>query len=136
MTNEDNQVLDRFCSEWARWHRSRRLFAPPIPQNILARMRPQAVREVPDAILSSDLSFFNLSILSQPESTGKSAFYLFYLHEVRPIKRVAAEMGISPQAFYKALGKFRSDAHRAYLRMMSGQETQTVDKTAVDKIAA
>jgi hypothetical protein len=135
-TIDDNQQLDEFCTRWAQWHRSRRLFAPPIPLNILARMRPQPVREAPDAILSADLSYFNLALLGQPEGTAKMAFYLYYLHEMRPIKTVAAAMDISPQAFYKALKKCRSDSYALYTRMMSGQETETVDKTVVDEIAS
>ena len=117
--NDDNQQLDEFCARWAAWHRSRRLFAPPIPQNILARMRPQPVRQPPDAILSADLSYFNLALLSIPEGNGKAAFYYFYLHELRPIKAVADGMGISPQAFYKGLKKARADAYKAYSRIMA-----------------
>lgn len=116
--DDDNQELNEFCLRWAAWHRSRRLFAPPIPQNILARMRPQPVREAPDAILSADLSYFNLALLSQPEGTGKMAFYLFYLHQVRPIKLAASEMGITTQGFYKAVRKVRAETYRAYSRMI------------------
>jgi len=130
---DDNQHMDQFCNAWALWHRSRKLWVPPIPQNILARMRPQRVREAPDAILSADLSYFNLAVLGQPESNAKLAFYLYYLHEVRPIKTAAAAMEISPQAFYKAFKKFRGEAYKAYRRMMSAEETKTVDKTVVDE---
>lgn len=133
---DDNQALDQFCQAWALWHRSRRLFAPPVSQNILARMRPQPVRPVPDAILSADLSYFNLAILGQPEGTSKQAFYLYYLHGLRPIKVIAAGMGISPQAFYKAFKKFRAESYTTYTRMMNGQETETVDKSVVDEFAS
>jgi hypothetical protein len=127
---DDNQQLDAFCIEWSAWHRSRRLFAPPIPQNILARMRPQPVREVPDAILSADMSYFNLALLSQPEGKGKQAFYYYYLHQLRPIKTVAAEMGFSVQAFYKAMHKTRGEVYRSYHRMIYGS-TLAVDKIVV-----
>ena len=117
---DDNQELDNFCQSWAAWHRSRRLFAPPVPQNILARMRPQPVREAPDAIMSADLSYFNLALLGQPEGQGKMAFYCHYLHQVRPIKLVAAEMGMTRTGFYKAMWAFRKDAYASYRRMMNG----------------
>lgn len=117
---DDNQALHQLCLDWSQWHRSRRLFAPPIPQNILARMRPQPVREVPDAILSAELSYFNLALLSEPESAGKTAFYLFYLHQARPIKMIAAEMKISRPGFYKAMWAVRKDVHRRHRNMMSG----------------
>ena len=128
--NEDTQMVDAFCADWALWHRSRRLFAPPIPQNILARMRPQPVRPVPDAILSADLSYFNLALLGLPEGKGKQAFYFYYLHQLRPIKMIAAEMGFSVQAFYKAMNKARGEAYHAYCRMMEGSTPQ-VDKIMV-----
>jgi hypothetical protein len=135
MDMDDNQQLDEFCSMWAQWHRSRRLFAPPIPQNILARMRPQPVREAPDAILSADLSYFNLALLSQPEGKGKMAFYLYYLHGVRPVKLIASEMGFTTQAFYKALGKVRTETNRSYRRMVYG-ETIVVSDSSVSETTA
>jgi hypothetical protein len=131
---DDNQALHEFCLRWSGWHRSRRLFAPPIPQNILARMRPQPVREAPDAILSADLSYFNLALLSQPEGTGKTAFYLFYLHQVRPIKIAAEELKISTQAFYKAIRKTREQTYRSYRRMIYGS-TVTVSDSPVSVFA-
>lgn len=134
--NDAHQDLHLLCHDWAKWHRSRRLFAPPVPHNILARMRPQAVREAPDALCSSDLSHFNLAILGMPDGTGKTAFYYFYLHQFRPIKLVASEMGISGQAFYKALKKFRGDAHACYVRMSNRRETNTVAKIKVDEIVS
>ncbi|NYH21400.1 hypothetical protein [Paraburkholderia bryophila] len=115
---DPNQELHMFCLQWAEWHRSRRLFAPPIPPTILARLQPSRVGEPPNAILSADLSYFNLSLLSQPESTGKTAMYHFYIHRLRPIKLVAAEMGITTQGFYKAMRKARGEAYSSYRRMM------------------
>jgi hypothetical protein len=129
----DNQELNQMCLKWSAWHRSRRLFAPPVPQNILARMRPQPVRETPDALLSADLSYFNLALLAQPEGKGKQAMYYFYLHEIRPIKLVADEMGITTQAFYKALRKARAETYARYRRMMRG-ETEMVSDLEVSEM--
>jgi hypothetical protein len=119
---EENQELHLFCLRWAEWHRSRRLFAPPVPANILARMRgPAGGGEVPDALLSANLSYFNLSVLAQKESQSKFIFYLFYLHRAKNIKAVAHEMGFSTSYFYRQLRTFRAEAHRAYRAMMEGQ---------------
>ena len=119
--DNDNQELHMFCEDWGYWHRSRRLFAPPVPQNILARMRPQPVRESPDAILSADLSYFNLAVLSQPEGTGKQAFYMFYLYRASNIKVAAEHIGVSRNTFYKTLKTFRARAYRSYRAMMEGK---------------
>jgi len=122
--NEDpNQEQHLFCVDWGDWHRSRRLFAPPVPPTILARLQPARVGELPDARLSADLSYFNLSVLAQPESAGKLALYYFYVHQLRPIKAVSAEMGISTQGFYKAMRKARAEAYRAYERMVRASTT-------------
>lgn len=119
---EENQELHLFCLRWSEWHRSRRLFAPPVPANILARMRgPAGGGEVPDALLSANLSYFNLSVLAQKESQSKFIFYLFYLHRAKNIKAVAHEMGFSTSYFYRQLRTFRAEAHRAYRAMMEGQ---------------
>lgn len=130
MIYDDNQALDEFSQKWGAWHRSRRLFAPPIPQNILARMRPQPTREVPDAILSSDLSIFNLAVLAQDESAGKKAFSYYYLHQIRPVKLAADELKLTRAGFYKAMWTFRKDAYRAYRNMMAGNIEQREAETA------
>jgi hypothetical protein len=118
----DNQELHMFCTRWSEWHKSRRLFAPPVPQNILARMRgPSGGGDVPDAILSADLSYFNLAVLAQRESQAKFIFYLFYVHRAKNIKAIAHEMGFSTSYFYRQLRTFRAEAHRAYRAMMEGQ---------------
>ena len=131
MTTEDNQTLHLFCQDWSAWHRSRRLFAPPVPQNILARMQPPTERpEARDPILSADLSYFNLSILAQEESQAKMIFYLFYLHRARNIKAVAAEMGISTSYFYRQLRAFRDRAHRSYRAMIEGCEVPEIEEVA------
>jgi hypothetical protein len=123
---DDNQEQHQFCLRWAEWHRSRRLFAPPIPKNILARMQPSKARMPPDAILSADLSYFNLSLLAQPEGKGKLAIYYFYIHQLRPIKLVAEDMGFSAQAFYKSMRKTRGEAFRAYHKMVGAPIELTV----------
>jgi len=115
---DSNQEQHLFCVEWGQWHRSRRLFAPPVPPTILARLQPSRVGEPPDARLSADLSYFNLSLLAQPEGTGKLAMYYFYVYQLRPIKAVASAMGISTQGFYKAMRRTRGETFRAYESVM------------------
>ncbi|TDR04350.1 hypothetical protein [Paraburkholderia silvatlantica] len=59
MQDRTDSELDGLCLRWAHWHRTRRMFAPPIPKNILSRMQPRRVREAPDVELSAELSLFN-----------------------------------------------------------------------------
>lgn len=118
--DNESQKQHVFCLEWAAWHRSRRLFAPPVPLNILARLRPHPVNDVPDAVLSADLSYFNLAVLGYKECTGKSALYYYYVHQLRPIKTVAEEMKITTSGFYKAMREVRNEIYVAHKRMMAG----------------
>lgn len=118
--HNESQEQHIFCLEWAAWHRSRRLFAPPIPLSILARLRPQVSNEVPDAPLSADLSYFNLAVLGYKECTGKDALYYYYIHHLRPIKTVAEAMEISTSGFYKAMREVRNEIYVAHKRMMDG----------------
>ncbi|VVD74671.1 sigma-70 family RNA polymerase sigma factor [Pandoraea commovens] len=110
--------LNALCEDWAAWHRTRRIFVPPLPAGMLAGMQPRKVGPEPDAICSSTLSFFNLAVLSLPESPEKEALYLFYIHRVSHIKRVACALGISRDAFYKRVDSGRAQAYRAYCRMV------------------
>lgn len=136
MMDQEQQELHMVFLQWAQWHMSCRRWAPPVPQNILARMQPCKIREAPDTMLSADMSYLNLALLSQPESKGKKAIYHFYIHQLRPIKLVASEMEMTTQGFYKAKRKVMEDAYRAYKRMMRGEETKTVSDIPVSEMSA
>lgn len=132
---DENQVLHLWCMEWSEWHRSRRLFAPPIPKNILARMAgPLGGGEVPDAILSSDLSIFNLAVLGQEECRAKLIFYLYYIHRVRNIKMVAEKMDVSTSFWYREMREFRARAYRAYRQMMDFDAENPFKEREVEEV--
>lgn len=117
--SEDKRIHE-FCLKWAAWHRSRRLFAPPVPPSLLARLQPMPSGEVPDAELSACASYFNLALLGMPEGRPKQAFYLYYLARVRPLKLLAEELEVSEQGMHKMIKTFRTNTHRAYHRMLAG----------------
>lgn len=120
VAQSEDQRIHQFCQDWARWHRSRRLFAPPVPASLLARMQPLPSGEVPDADLSAGASYFNLALLGMPDGKPKEAFYLYYLHRVRPVKMLADKYDMTEQGFYKMIKTFRSGTHKAYHRMLCG----------------
>lgn len=120
IAQSEDQRINEFCEKWSSWHRSRKLFAPPVPKNLLVRLQNLPGGEVPDAELSASASYFNLALLAAPEGRPKQAFYLYYLARVRPVKLLADEFDITTQAFYKMLKTFRTDTHRAYHRMLTG----------------
>jgi len=117
--SEDKRIHE-FCIKWSAWHRSRRLFAPPVPPTLLARLQPAPSGDVPDAELSADASYFNLALLGMQEGRPKQAFYLYYLHRVRPLKVLADELGMTEQGLHKTVKTFRTNTYRAYHRMLIG----------------
>lgn len=120
IAKSEDQRIHEFCLKWAAWHRSRRLFAPPVPPSLLARLQPMPSGEVPDAELSACASYFNLALLGMPEGRPKQAFYLYYLARVRPLKLLAEELEVSEQGMHKMIKTFRTSTHRAYHRMLIG----------------
>lgn len=105
----DDQQLNAYCYDWAHWAKTRRYFAPPVPANILAKMQPRdrAPREV-DGPMDPDLCFFNMSVsrVAEDDPNGAACFSLFYYHQARNIKWLAAEMGISRKTFYNRMHAF------------------------------
>src|ERR1700758_3886492 len=98
--SEDERIL-ALCEKWSSWHRSRRLFAPPVPKNLLVRLQNLPGGEPPDAELSASASYFNLALLGMPEGRPKLAFYCYYLHRVRPLKLLADELEVTEQGMHK-----------------------------------
>lgn len=128
MIDAEQQELHLWSLRWASWHMLCRRWAPPVPQNILARMQPSKIHEMRDTELSADLSYFNLAVLAQEDCTGKRAFYIFYLLPGANIKVAADYLGVSRNTFYKTLKTFRARAYRSYRAMMLGQPV-TIEET-------
>ncbi|WP_175952855.1 hypothetical protein [Burkholderia sp. BCC0405] len=119
--SEDDHIKE-LVYKWVGWHRSRKLFAPPVPQSILARIGEPPGRDHgnggPDAELSAAASYFNLALLAMPEGKPKQAFYLLYFHQVRPAKLIMDALEMEKSQFYDMVKKFRKDTYRAYQRML------------------
>ena len=132
-----NQELDAHCEAWAHWCRTRKYFAPPVPQNILAQMQPRrrATRE-PDGPMDTDLCFMNMAIhgLAEEDPDGAIIFSLYYFHAFRPVKAMAAALGIGRQTFYDRMHKFSSRAHRmsGSIKRVHLEQTMARDIEAVD----
>lgn len=120
ISQSEDQRINEFCEKWSSWHRSRKLFAPPIPKNLLVRLQNLPGGEIPDAELSASASYFNLALLAMPEGKPKQAFYLYHLHRIRPAKLIMDSLDVEKSQFYDMLKKFRRDAYRAYHRMLCG----------------
>ncbi|WP_228939227.1 hypothetical protein [Paraburkholderia saeva] len=88
-----------------------------MPSSILARMQPGSVRKVPDAALSAELVTFNVAVNAQPDSDAKISFLIFYLYPARSVKEAAYAQGITRDAFYRRVRRFRRRVYRAMLAL-------------------
>lgn len=118
VAQSEDQRIEHMVDRWSDWHRSRRLFAPPVPKNLLVRLQNLPVGEVPDAELSASSSYFNLALLAMPEGKPKQAFYLLYLHRIRPAKLIWDALEMEKSQFYYMIRKFRRETYLAYQRML------------------
>lgn len=104
-----DQEINERCLDWAHWCRTRKYFAPPVPANILAQLQPRRrVSQEPDGPMDPDTAFFNMAIscLSDQRPEEAICFSLYYYHGFRPVKAIAAAMGISRRTFYYRLHGF------------------------------
>ena len=111
----NDQEISLFCQEYGLWCRTRRLFAPPVPGNILARFQPRKYGGAePDAQLISDMPFFNMAVhaLATDYPQEGVCFTLYHVHGIRPVKAIAASLGIGRRTFYERLRKFSDRACR------------------------
>ena len=117
--------LHLLCLRWAMWSRSRRWFAPPpMVRSILGRMQPGKVRPPFNAELSPEMSFLNLAITAQPDSPAKTSFLVFYVFPARSVKEAAAAQGVSRDAFYRRVRRFRRRAWHAARALMQAEARQ------------
>lgn len=105
--------LHLHCERWREWCITRQYFIAPGGKNVLARMQPHKIGNPPDAILSDDMSFFNMAVhaLADMGDPGAECFVKFYWFRLNNIKSVAAKMGISRDTFYERKKRF---AERAF----------------------
>lgn len=114
----DHQELNEYCEAWHQWCVTRKFFIQPGSKNILARMQPSKVRQPPDAVLSDDLSYFNMAVhaLTDMQDEDADCFILFYWFRIKNIKAAAADLGIGRQTFYDRKNRF---ARKAYSMSLS-----------------
>jgi hypothetical protein len=104
--------LHLHCEAWRQWCITRQYFIAPGAKNILARMQPAKVGQPPDAILSDDMSFFNMAVHALADMQGEDpeCFVKFYWFREKNIKSIAARMGIHRDTFYARKNRFAEKA--------------------------
>lgn len=109
--SDQDRNLDMLCEQWVSWCRTRRFYGPaPLRGTVLGRLSGSSTRPMVsvDAICSAEMAAFHIAYTCQPpEALDRQVFDAYYVHRIKPIKRVADALGISRQHFYALLAAFR-----------------------------
>jgi hypothetical protein len=64
--------------------------------------------------MDADMPFFNMAIHSLADEQPEEAmcFTLYYFHRYRPVKKIAATLGIGTRTFYDRMHRFSRRAHQ------------------------
>lgn len=120
-----DQQLHILCLQYGQWCRTRKFFAPPVPGSLLGQFQKarQWVGEEPDADLIQDMPYFNMAVhgLAEQEPEEAICFTLFYHHGFRPVKQLAACMGISRKTFYNRMNRYAERALKMSLVLKRAQ---------------
>lgn len=97
--------LEKVIDDWIEWLRTRRFYAPPLPQNILAMLaekNSKVTREPPNANNDALCAAFNLVISTAPDEERLPFMYV-YVKRLRPqpVKCLASNLGIDRDTVYQ-----------------------------------
>jgi hypothetical protein len=130
-----NNDLHLVCLQWGEWHRTRRLYAPMPPKNILAKMRVPPARanpdDLPDAALEPHMVLFNRAVLGLKGSEAKTAFLAYYLYRVR-VRDLMDVYDRSQRTIFSRIEASRECAFLVYLELAAGRYSDVVD-TSLDE---
>lgn len=136
MEHIENAALHAHCEAWVQWCLTRKFFLPPGAKNILARMQPSRVGQPPNAILSDDLSFFNMAVhaLADMKDQDAECFVEYYWNRAKNIKAVAARMDIARRTFYERRDRFARKAMSMAASLKRVQQERTPTALEVEEI--
>ncbi len=116
--------LHAFCENWYRWCVTRGYFIAPGAKNIFARLQPSKVLQPPDAVMSANLSYFNMAVhaLVDMKDHDAECFIQFYCFRAKNIKTIAARIGIHRDTFYERKQRFAKKAYALSLSLKNMHE--------------
>lgn len=129
-THSPDHTDHLLCLRWAAWHHSRRLYAPPPPKSLLARMRvtSRGIPETPDAPNDVELNQLNRAITAQPRNEQKMTFMCYYLYRV-PVKSLMSHYHLSRDGLNSRIRRFRE---RVIISQHALIASRYVDETVIE----
>jgi hypothetical protein len=123
-------ALHDLCERLAWWIGTRRLYgAPRVSPSIMAKLRsPMRVTRSyagSDTETNMELAALYIALVAQPaDALDRRVFELHYLHRVKNIKAMAAELGIGRQHWYTLLSGFRRRIYVAARQIVDANESE------------
>jgi hypothetical protein len=127
----ENQNLDAMADRWVWWCETRRYFAPPVKQNILARFRPSKQSFEPDAFMDAEMPFLNMAIHAMCEQGPhiKDAECFMGVHWYRmPKKTLAFHFKCERGTVYNRARRFMRNAVALAKTIRQAHECLKVEK--------
>ena len=118
--------LDALCESWVQWCRTRRFYGPaPLRGTVLGRLSGSNTRPMAavDSVCSAEMAAFHIAYTCQPaDALDRQVFDAYYVHRIKPVKRVADALGVSRQHFYVLLAAFRVRVANAADHVLADQQ--------------
>ena len=111
MPVQEKAAADDKANRWVWWCETRRIFAPRVKSNILARLQPPSSpsRGEPDAFLDAEMPFFNMAIhalCEQGEHDGEAECFLGIYWYRAHIKALAGAQECARGTVYNRARRF------------------------------
>ena len=107
--------IDWQCIRWAAWCKTRKFYGAPDPRllPVLGRLRIKSTTKEPGPgiVAGADLARFHRAVTGLSER-DRMVLEVFYIHRLRPIKVVAAHLGVSHKTFYRIRNEAAKAAYR------------------------
>lgn len=127
--------IDAYVDRWVFWCATRRLLAPTVKSNILARLQPSKSRSrEPDAFMDPEMPYFNMAVHAlceqQENEKAAAAFLGIYWYRAN-IKGLARDHQCARGTVYNRARSFarRAMAMRETIRKV--HESMTAEKCSI-----
>lgn len=127
--------IDAYIDRWVFWCGTRRLLAPTVKSNILARLQPSKVRSrEPDAFMEASMPFFNMAVHALCEQPGNektaAAFLGIYWYRAN-IKGLARDQQCARGTVYNRARSFARRAMSMRETIRQVHESMTAEKCSI-----
>jgi hypothetical protein len=127
--------VDAYVDRWVFWCGTRRLLAPTLKSNILARLQPAKIRtREPDAFMDASMPYFNMAVHAlceqQDQEKDAAAFLGVYWYRAN-IKGLARDHQCARGTVYNRARRFAQRAMSMRETIRRVHESMTAEKCSI-----